>query len=88
MVEFPYLYYRCFSNIDTIDNNRGSYEKAIGKKRKKRKINTGYTLSDEANHVYTFPDGFALNTGSTVTVHTGSGADTQNELYWRSGSPI
>jgi len=27
----------------------------------------------EANHVYTFPDGFALEGGASATVHTGSG---------------
>lgn len=49
---------------------------------------TGWTLSDEANHVYTFPSGFILNAGATVTVYTGSGVDAQDKLYWGSSSPI
>ena len=49
---------------------------------------TGWTLSDEVNHVYTFPSGFTLNAGLTVTIYTGSGTDTQDKLYWGSGSPI
>jgi len=49
---------------------------------------TGYTLNDEANHIYTFPDGFVLNSSATVTVYTGSGIDTGTELYWGRGSPI
>lgn len=48
---------------------------------------TGWTLSDEANHVFTFPS-FVLNAGATVTVYTGSGNNTQDKLYWGSSSPI
>lgn len=49
---------------------------------------TGWTLSDNANHVYTFPSGFVLDAGATVTVYTGSGNNTQDKLYWESGFPI
>ena len=49
---------------------------------------TGWTLSDEAGHVYTFPSGFILDAGATVTIYTGSGTDTQDKLYWGSSSPI
>ena len=49
---------------------------------------TGWTLSDQANHVYTFPSGFVLNAGATVTVYTGSGTDTSDKLYWGSNLPI
>ena len=48
---------------------------------------TGWTLSDEGNHVYTFPS-FVLNAGATVTIYTGSGMDAQDKLYWGSSSPI
>jgi len=48
----------------------------------------GFTLSDEANHVYTFPLSFTLKAGSTVTVHTGYGTDTEKDLYWNRGSPV
>nr|WP_305794484.1 lamin tail domain-containing protein [Halomarina rubra] len=48
---------------------------------------TGWTLSDAADHVYTFPT-FTLDAGATVTVHTGSGSDTATDLYWGNGSPL
>jgi micrococcal nuclease len=40
-----------------------------------------YTLSDEANHTYTFPD-VTLAPGATVTLVTGAGTDTATTLYW------
>ena len=42
---------------------------------------TGWTLEDEGNHTYTFPE-FSLNAGSSVKVHTGEGTDTARDLYW------
>jgi len=48
---------------------------------------TGWILKDEANHQYKFPT-FTLKVGSTVTVYTGSGTNTETELYWGSGAPI
>jgi micrococcal nuclease len=44
---------------------------------------TGWTVKDEANHIYTFPD-FSLAGGATVTLYTGAGKDTTTELYWDS----
>jgi competence protein ComEC len=49
---------------------------------------SGWTVADEAGHSYEFPEGFALDAGATVTIRTGSGADTDTDLYWGSGSPI
>jgi endonuclease YncB( thermonuclease family) len=49
---------------------------------------TGWTVSDDADHTYHFPEGFVLESGSVVTLRTGSGSDTQTELYWGSGSAI
>lgn len=46
---------------------------------------TGYVVSDEAGHAYVFPDGFTLDAGRSVTLHTGSGTDTATELYWNYG---
>jgi micrococcal nuclease len=43
---------------------------------------TGWTVSDEADHVYSFPSGFTLEPGDSVTLYTGSGTDTDDELYW------
>ena len=48
----------------------------------------GWTVTDDADHRYTFPEGFTLEAGATVTLHTGSGTDTATELYWGAGSPI
>ncbi|WP_058993677.1 lamin tail domain-containing protein [Haloarcula sp. CBA1127] len=48
----------------------------------------GWTVSDEADHSYTVPDGFTLDPDETVTLHTGSGTDTDTDLYWGSGRPI
>lgn len=47
-----------------------------------------WTLSDTADHVYTFPDGFSLSPGAKVTVYTGSGTNTTTELYWGHGTAV
>ncbi len=48
----------------------------------------GHTISDAAGRTYTVPEGVTLEPGATLTVHTGSGTDTETDLYWGSGSPI
>jgi len=42
----------------------------------------GWTVSDDAGHTYTIPAEFALQPGETVTLKTGSGADTDDTLFW------
>ncbi len=49
---------------------------------------SGWTVSDEAGATYTIPDVTTLAAGATITIHTGSGTDTETDLYWESGSPI
>jgi len=49
---------------------------------------SGWTVEDEVGTTYTFPDGFTLDNGSSITLYTGSGTDSESELYWGSGSPI
>ena len=49
---------------------------------------TGWTLSDEANNVYTFPSDFVLGATAKVTVYSGVGNNTQDKLYWGSNVPI
>lgn len=49
---------------------------------------SGWTVSDEADHSYTFPSGASLAAGESVTLHSGSGEDTQTERYWGSSQPI
>ncbi|MBX0324115.1 lamin tail domain-containing protein [Halomicroarcula sp. F13] len=42
---------------------------------------TGWTVADEAGHVYTFRN-YTLGPGETVTLHTGRGTDTRTDRYW------
>jgi micrococcal nuclease len=49
---------------------------------------TGWTVADEADHTYRFPKGFTLEPGGVVTLHTGSGTDTDTDLYWGSGRAV
>jgi micrococcal nuclease len=44
---------------------------------------TGWVLKDEsASHRYSFPRGFVLGSGASVTVRTGCGADSSTALHW------
>jgi competence protein ComEC len=49
---------------------------------------SGWTVADDAGHTYTIPDGVTIGPEATLTLRTGSGTDTETELYWGSGSPI
>ncbi|GAI12951.1 unnamed protein product, partial [marine sediment metagenome] len=53
-------------------------------------IMTGFKLYDDSNYwkPYTFPTGFILDIGASVTVHTFSGVDTSTDLYWGRGNHI
>jgi len=42
---------------------------------------TGFTLKDEANHIFTFPQ-MILVSGASIRVYTGSGINTTDTLYW------
>jgi LysM repeat protein len=42
---------------------------------------TDWTLSDEGESVYTFPE-FSLWGGGTINVHTAGGTNTATDLYW------
>ncbi|MFB6235788.1 MAG: lamin tail domain-containing protein [Halopenitus sp.] len=48
----------------------------------------GWTVADETGKTYTFLEGFTLDAGATVTLHTGSGTDTDSDLYWGRDSPV
>ena len=48
---------------------------------------SGWKLKDEFGHTYTFPS-FTLQAGQKVTVYTGSGVDSDIELYWGSNNAI
>lgn len=40
-----------------------------------------YSIKDEANHIYTFPD-FTLQPGAKVRLYSGQGQDDASSLYW------
>jgi micrococcal nuclease len=48
----------------------------------------GWTISDSADHTYSVPSGFNLDAGERLTLYTGSGSDSDTELYWGSSSAI
>ena len=48
----------------------------------------GWTVQDAAGATYTVPTGTTLDPGATITLHTGSGTNTETDLYWGSGRPI
>lgn len=44
---------------------------------------TGWVLKDtSATHRYSFPSGFVLGAGASVTIRTGCGSDTAVDLHW------
>lgn len=42
---------------------------------------TGFTLKDEANHVFTFP-AVSLEPGQVLRLYSGRGLDSDGDLYW------
>ncbi|WP_276280805.1 lamin tail domain-containing protein [Halorussus caseinilyticus] len=42
----------------------------------------GWEMEDEYGNQYDFPGSFSLDSGQTVTLHTGTGSDTASHLYW------
>jgi len=49
---------------------------------------TFWTLIDENNNTYSFPNGFVLNPGATVKVHTTLGNNTETDLFWGREDPV
>lgn len=43
---------------------------------------SGWTVEDEVGKRYAMPDGVTLAPDETLTLRTGSGTDTERELYW------
>jgi micrococcal nuclease len=43
---------------------------------------SGWRIRDEYGNDYDFPAGFGLDSGQTVTLHTGTGSDSADHLYW------
>lgn len=48
---------------------------------------TGWTVLDEANHRYLFPN-FVLSAKARVTLRTGLGKNTKSDIFWGSRKPI
>lgn len=49
---------------------------------------SGWTVRNEEERTYQFPDGFTLRPNKTVTLHSGSGDDTDTDLYWDSDRAV
>ncbi|WP_148416322.1 lamin tail domain-containing protein [Haloferax sp. KTX1] len=49
---------------------------------------SGWTVSDAAGATYTFAEGSELNPGASLTLHTGSGTDTDEDVYWGRGGAV
>lgn len=50
---------------------------------------SGWVLHDNGRkHEFVFPGGFSLPADGKVTVYTGFGKNTENELWWGSESPV
>ncbi len=49
---------------------------------------SGWTVSDDGGHTYRVPSGVTLAGGETLTLYTGSGADSGSELYWGSDGAV
>ena len=49
---------------------------------------TGWSIRDVTGFKFKFPEGFTVQPGATVTIHTGSGANRALHLYWGQGSYI
>ena len=48
---------------------------------------SGWTVTDEAGHEYTFGD-VTLDPGTRVTLHTGGGSDSGDSVYWGRSSAV
>jgi micrococcal nuclease len=49
----------------------------------------GWTLRDESTqHRFRFPNGFALQPGEEVLIHSGCGTDVASDLFWCASDPV
>ncbi|UPV99889.1 lamin tail domain-containing protein [Halorussus gelatinilyticus] len=49
---------------------------------------SGWTVSDEADHRYVFPEGTKLAPGETLTLRTGRGTDGGGDYHWNADAPV
>jgi len=48
----------------------------------------GWYIEDESGLEYVFPDDILLEQQQTLTVHSGSGENSESDVYWNSSRPI
>ena len=68
------------SNAEGNDNNNLNDEYVVFKALVAGTL-AGYAVEDQTGHRYDFPDR-VFQKGQAFTLHTGSGTDTQTDLYW------
>jgi hypothetical protein len=49
---------------------------------------TGWSIRDVTGFKFKFPEGFMVEPGASVTIHTGTGKNRALHLYWGQGSYI
>jgi len=49
---------------------------------------TGWSVENERGLAYVFPDGYELAPGGIVFIHSGSGIDRADALYWHAAGPV
>jgi hypothetical protein len=49
---------------------------------------TGWSIRDVTGYKFAFTEGFTVQPGDTVTIHTGSGKNRALHLYWGQGSYV
>jgi hypothetical protein len=49
---------------------------------------SGWVVENDDGQTYVFPDGFVLDAGEHVTLHSGDGTDSETDLYWGATKPI
>ena len=47
----------------------------------------GWTIQDQQNHTFAFPD-FDLKAGATVKIHSGTGSNSEGDLFWNRSTSI
>ena len=49
---------------------------------------SGWTVENDAGRSYAFPEGFVLDAGERVTLHSGEGEDTATDLHWEAEESV
>ncbi len=77
------------ADADGNDNNNLNDEYIVYENTGNSTLNlSGWTVTDASGATFTFPDGFTLAPGEQVTLYTGSGTNTESELYWGQATEV